>query len=66
MTVAAMPYQIVYKPETGIRFYGGNREAFYSKAHEVILSGGAETGNGRGQTGALRGKPAFDGTPGGF
>ena len=37
-------YQIRYNKRGGIRFYGGNREVFYSRAPEIIVSGPAETG----------------------
>jgi PBSX family phage terminase large subunit len=37
-------YQIHYNKRGGIRFYGGNREFFYSHDPEVIVSGPAETG----------------------
>ena len=37
-------YQIRYNSPSGIKFYGGNREFFYSRDPEVIVSGPAETG----------------------
>jgi len=37
-------YQVRYNKKGGVRFYGGNREFFYSRAPEVIVSGPAETG----------------------
>jgi phage terminase large subunit len=37
-------YQVRYNKRDGLRFYGGNREAFYSHAPEFILAGGAESG----------------------
>lgn len=43
MTVTSA-YQIRYNSSTGIKFYGGNREFFYSRVPEVIVSGPAETG----------------------
>lgn len=37
-------YQVRYNSTSGVRFYGANREAFYCRAPEFILSGPAETG----------------------
>lgn len=37
-------YQIRYNSPTGIKFYGGNKDFFYSRDPEVIVSGPSETG----------------------
>lgn len=43
--MSAQPaYQVRYNQPGGMRFYGDNREAFYTHAPEFVLSGGAESG----------------------
>lgn len=42
--IASPRYQIRYNSRGGIRFYGGNRDGFYCRDPEFILSGGAESG----------------------
>jgi phage terminase large subunit len=45
MSLAAVaPYQIRYNSRSGYRPYGGNLDFMYSKDHEVVVSGPAETG----------------------
>lgn len=42
--IASSSYQVRYRASAGIRFYGGNREYFYCRDPQVIVSGPAETG----------------------